>query len=61
MAFELPAQDGVTNIESVTMHRFQKGMSTMVSKENLFNFHMRYLNAAEREIAKKALYVEAPK
>lgn len=33
----------------------------MISKENLFNLHMRYLNAQERVHAKKTLYVEQTK
>ena len=58
VVYELP--DG-RNVESITMHRFVRNISTMISKENLFNLHMRYLNFEERAHAKKALYLEVPK
>lgn len=49
------------HVESITMHRFVRNISTMISKENLINLHMRYLNVDERAAARKTLYLEAPK
>jgi hypothetical protein len=51
--------DGI--VESVTMHRFIRNISTMISKENLINLHTRYLNFDERAAARKTLYLEVPK
>jgi len=42
------------------MHKFVKNISTMISKENLINLHMRYLSADERASARKLLYLELP-
>jgi hypothetical protein len=57
VVYELPD----SNVESITMHRFVRNISTMISKENLINMHMRYLNADERYAARKSLYLEMPK
>jgi hypothetical protein len=46
--------------EPLTMHRFVKNVSTMISKENLFSMHMRYLDTDERAQARQALYQEVP-
>lgn len=58
VVFELPDE---RNVESITMHKFVKNISTMISKENLINLHMRYLTADERASARKTLYLEAQK
>jgi len=36
------------NIEPVTMYRFTSNFSAMISKENLFSLHMRYLSSEQR-------------
>ena len=41
-------QDGIGNVEPLTMYKFQKNISTMISKENLFSLHMRFLTKEER-------------
>ena len=41
-------QDEIDNVEPITMYKFQKNISTMISKENLFSLHMRFLNKEER-------------
>ena len=62
VVYELPVtNEGQHNVESITMHKFVRNISTMISKENLFNLHMRYLSTDERAIARKALYLEVPK
>ena len=41
-------QDEIGNVEPLTMYKFTKNISTMISKENLFSLHMRFLNKEER-------------
>ena len=44
--FEVGDKEG--NLEPITMYKFHKNLSTMISKENLFSLHMRFLNSEER-------------
>ena len=44
--------DKVGNVEPITMYKFQKNISTMISKENLFSLHMRFLDSEERAMCK---------
>ena len=39
------------NVEAITMHKFQKAVSIMISKEGIFSLHLRYLTVEERSIA----------
>ena len=36
------------NFEALTMHKFPKQVSLMISKEGIFSLHLRYLNKEER-------------
>ena len=53
-------QDEIGNVEPLTMYKFTKNISTMISKENLFSLHMRFLNKEERILCKD-IYNTAPK
>lgn len=37
------------NVEALTMHKFQRAVTMMVSKEGVINLHLRYLSKEERE------------
>jgi hypothetical protein len=36
-------------VEGIVMHKFPKNVNMMVSRENIFSLHLRYLSKAERE------------
>lgn len=36
-------------VEGIVMHKFTKAVNMMVSRENIFSLHLRYLTQAERE------------
>jgi len=36
-------------VEGIVMHKFPKNVNMMVSRENIFSLHIRYLTKAERE------------
>lgn len=36
-------------VEGIVMHKFTKAVNMMVSRENIFSLHLRYLSQAERE------------
>ena len=38
-----------TLVEGITMHKFPKSVNMMVSRENIFSLHLRYLTKNERE------------
>lgn len=38
-----------TLVEGIVMHKFPKSVNMMVSRENIFSLHIRYLTKAERE------------
>jgi len=38
-----------TLVEGIVMHKFPKSVNMMVSRENIFSLHLRYLSKAERE------------
>ena len=37
------------NVEGIVMHKFPRNVNMMVSRENIFGLHLRYLNKEERE------------
>ncbi len=37
------------NFEALTMHKFPKAVSVMMSKEGIFSMHLRYLSQEERK------------
>jgi hypothetical protein len=45
-----PEAGNETKFESLTMHKFQQSVSLMESKDNIYNFHIRYFTEGEREV-----------
>ena len=39
------------NFEALAMHKCNKAISTMITKENLFSLHVRFLSSEERDQA----------
>ena len=37
------------NVEALALHKCNKAISTMITKENLFSLHVRFLTTEERE------------
>ena len=40
-------RDNTDNVEPVVLHRFQRNISSMISKENVFSLQLRYLTDSE--------------
>lgn len=47
--FVLALQCSPSQVEGIVMHKFTKAVNMMVSRENIFSLHLRYLSQAERE------------
>lgn len=44
--------------EGIVMHKFPKSVNMMVSRENIFSLHLRYLSKAERESVAEAFELD---
>ena len=55
LAIRIPKGRGIASsgdsdlIEGIVMHKFPKACNMMISRENIFSLHLRYLTKQERE------------
>lgn len=59
LAVKVPKGEGEEPLtEGIVMHKFTKAVNMMVSRENIFGLHLRYLSKQERESVAKVFDLE---